>query len=151
METVRRNPGNTSHSFPRKKTSIVLSAFRRSLGCGFVRSFPCLWRMALATFTLCGGLSNRLRPCCLALTPGFTSLTLLRSKRSRARCHNSWLWFLGRARSHARRGIEIASLNAAATTTDRNLKRTPAEMVCTIPFALTCFPQLVQRVQCHSN
>jgi len=40
---------------------------------------------------------------------GFTSLTLLRSKCSRARCHSTWLWFLGRARSHARRGIEIAS------------------------------------------
>jgi len=52
---------------------------------------------------------KRLKPCCLAWTPGFTSLTLLRSKRSRARCHSSWLWFLGRARSHAPRGIEIAS------------------------------------------
>jgi len=79
------------------------------LGCGFGRSLPCLWHMALATFTLCGGVSKRLRPSCLASTPGFTSLTLLRSKRSRARCHSSWLWFLGRARSHARRGIEIAS------------------------------------------
>jgi len=46
------------------------SAFRRSVGCGCRRSFPCLWRMALATFTLCGGVSKRLRPCCLASTPG---------------------------------------------------------------------------------
>ena len=30
-------------------------------------------------------------------------------ERSRARCHSSWLGFLGRARSHARQGIKIPS------------------------------------------
>jgi len=30
-------------------------------------------------------------------------------ERSRARCHSTWLSFLGRARSHARRSIKIAS------------------------------------------
>ena len=131
---MKKNPRETPHSFPRKKAwrleSALLgsafgrsfnhlagSAFRRFVGCCFGRSFPCLWRMALATFTLCGGVSKRLRPCCPASTPGlYKSAATWSVAGLVATAPGSSSWD-GLEATPGGVSKSITSLNAAATTT----------------------------------
>lgn len=96
--------GSSSNIFPREKgieSALLGSAFALSIMAGeCLQALFGVWLQALFPLSMAYGISHfhavrrgveaaqALLPC---LDSGLTCLTLLRSKRSRARCHSSWL------------------------------------------------------------
>ena len=99
-----RTRGSSSNIFPREKgieSALLGSAFALSIMAGeCLQALFGVWLQALFPLSMAYGISHfhavrrgveaaqALLPC---LDSGLTCLTLLRSKRSWARCHSSWL------------------------------------------------------------
>jgi len=121
-----------------------------------------VWLQALFPLSMAYGISHfhavqRGVEAAQALMPCLDSWALQvcsNSERSRARCHSSWFWLMGRARSHARWGIKIPSplsMLQLPLQGCQEFEAHPGRVGVHNSFTLTCFPQLVQRVKCHPN